>query len=126
MLQISGIVICAVICCICIRKEVPSYAAVIMLAISMIISMHMLKSLSVVTGYISVLTNNLNIDKSYIKIIMKITGLSIATQLISDICKDNGYNAIASQLELLCRISVILISLPVIAALIEMVNGCLK
>ena len=44
----------------------------------------------------------------------------------SDICRDNGFSAVASQLELLCRVSIVLISMPVIIALLEMVNGCLK
>ncbi len=90
------------------------------------IAIYMLSSFSVVTGYIGVLTNSVDIERGYIKIIMKITGLSIATQFVSDICRDNGFSAVASQLELLCRVSIVLISMPVIIALLEMVNGCLK
>ena len=29
----------------------------------------------------------------YIKIIMKIIGITFITQLISDVCRDNGFNA---------------------------------
>ena len=57
---------------------------------------------------------------------MKITGLSIATQFVFDICRDNGFNAMASQLELMCRISIVMLGMPVIIALLEMVNRCLK
>lgn len=109
-----------------IKKEAPSFVMVIVLVTCVIISISMIRSFSIVTGYISVLINNVNIEKGYIKIIFKITGLSIVTQFVSDICKDNGFNAIASQLELLCRISIVLISMPVIVALLEMVNECLK
>ena len=44
----------------------------------------MLRIFSVITGYINVLINNIDIEKGYIKIVMKITGLSIATQFVSD------------------------------------------
>ena len=126
MLKISILVICVIICWMFIKKEEPSFVMVIVLVTCVIISISMIRSFSIVTGYISVLINNVNIEKGYIKIIFKITGLSIVTQFVSDICKDNGFNAIASQLELLCRISIVLISMPVIVALLEMVNECLK
>lgn len=70
----------------------------------------MLRIFSVITGYINVLINNIDIEKGYIKIVIKITGLSIATQFVSDICRDNGYNAMASQLELMCRISIVMLA----------------
>ena len=98
----------------------------LVLMTGLFIAIYMLSSFSVVTGYIGVLTNSVDIERGYIKIIMKITGLSIATQFVSDICRDNGFSAVASQLELLCRVSIVLISMPVIIALLEMVNGCLK
>lgn len=119
-------VMCVIICCLLIKKEAPSYVSVIVLMTSLFIAIYMLSSFSVVTGYIGVLINSVDIERGYIKIIMKITGLSIATQFVSDICRDNGFSAVASQLELLCRVSIVFISMPVIIALLEMVNGCLK
>ena len=107
MLQILIVVVCVVISCFLIKKEAPAFV-------------------SVITGYINVLINNIDIEKGYIKIVMKITGLSIATQFVSDICRDNGFNAMASQLELMCRISIVMLGMPVIIALLEMVNRCLK
>ena len=94
---------CVIICCLLIKKEAPSYVSVIVLMTGLFIAIYMLSSFSVVTGYIGVLTNS-----------------------VSDICRDNGFSAVASQLELLCRVSIVLISMPVIIALLEMVNGCLK
>ena len=114
-------VMCVIICCLLIKKEAPSYVSVIVLMTGLFIAIYMLSSFSVVTGYIGVLTNSVDIERGYIKIIMK-----IATQFVSDICRDNGFSAVASQLELLCRVSIVLISMPVIIALLEMVNGCLK
>lgn len=126
MLHILIVVICVVISCFLIKKEAPAFVLVVVLITSVVISIYMLQTFSVITGYINVLTNNINIEKGYIKIIMKITGLSIATQLVSDICRDNGFNAMAAQLELMCRISIVMLSMPVVLALLEMVNGCLK
>ena len=103
-----------------------AFVSVIVLITGVFISIYMLRIFTVITGYINVLINNIDIEKGYIKIVMKITGLSIATQFVSDICRDNGFNAMASQLELMCRISIVMLGMPVIIALLEMVNRCLK
>ncbi len=126
LLQILVVTICMVVGSFLIKKESPVFVSVMALITGVVISIYMLRNFSVIAGYINILTKNVNIEKGYIKIIMKITGLSIATQLVSDICKDNGFNAVATQLELMCRISIAVISMPVIIALLEMVNGCLK
>ena len=126
MLQILIVVVCVVISCFLIKKEAPAFVSVIVLITGVFISIYMLRIFSVITRYINVLINNIDIEKGYIKIVMKITGLSIATQFVSDICRDNGFNAMASQLELMCRISIVMLGMPVIIALLEMVNRCLK
>ena len=126
MLQILVVTICMVAGSFLIKKEAPAFVSVMALLTGSVILIYMLRNFSVIAGYINVLTKSVNIEKGYIKIIMKITGLSIATQFISDVCKDNGFNAVASQLEIMCRISIAVISMPVIIALLEMVNGCLK
>ena len=48
------------------------------------------------------------------------------TQLISDVCRDNGFNAAASQLEIMCKIAVATISIPIVLSLMEMINKCIK
>ena len=58
--------------------------------------------------------------------IMKIIGITFITQLISDVCRDNGFNAAASQLEIMCKIAVATISIPIVLSLMEMINKCIK
>ena len=126
LFQILVVTICMVAGSFFIKKEAPVFVSVMSIITGSIILIYMLRNISVIVGYINVLTKSVNIEKGYIKIIMKITGLSIATQFISDICRENGFNAVASQLEIMCRISIVVISMPVIIALLEMVNRCLK
>lgn len=41
-------------------------------------------------------------------------------------CRDNGFNAAASQLEIMCKIAVATISIPIVLSLMEMINKCIK
>lgn len=68
----------------------------------------MLRIFSVITGYINVLINNIDIEKGYIKIVMKITGFTIATACLFLIYA--GITVLMQwhlQLELMCRISIV-------------------
>lgn len=126
MLLAAILIMCVVIFSIILKKDAPAFVSFIVLVSCLILSINIVRRLSVITGEISVLMNLVNINSEYIKIIMKITGLTFTTQLVSDICKDNGYSGMASQLEILCRVSIILLSMPIVVALLKLVNGCIK
>ena len=53
--------------------------------------------------------------------ILKMIGLAYVCQFSSDLCRDAGYNAIASQVEMAGKISLILLSMPVLMSVIDLV-----
>lgn len=63
------------------------------------------------------------ISESYISIIFKAASLSVITQITCDICRDSGENSIASAAELWGRCAVTFISIPIIKALLELINS---
>ena len=65
---------------------------------------------------------NSSIDSSYIKIILKVIGISYLVEFGKDICKDAGESAIANKIEVAGKIVVVAISVPVVASLIEIVT----
>ena len=62
MLQILIVVVCVVISCFLIKKEAPAFVSVIVLITGVFISIYMLRIFSVITGYINVLINNIDIE----------------------------------------------------------------
>ena len=62
------------------------------------------------------------INQEYIKLIIKVIGISYVTEISSNICKENGFAALASAMEIYARISVAGLCIPVIVTLFEMVS----
>ena len=62
-------------------------------------------------------------ESGYLEILIKIIGI---TEFSADLCKDAGYSALASQIAIAGKLSVLGISMPVITALLEMVSGLWK
>ena len=67
-----------------------------------------------------------SVSREYIKILLKITGITFISEIASDISKDCGYSSVASQVQIFGKISVLVISLPVFAELISKVGGLLS
>lgn len=80
----------------------------------------------VFNGLISVYTRinmfTAGINQEYIKLIVKVIGISYVTEISSNICKENGFAALASAIEIYARISVAGLCIPVIVTLFEMVS----
>lgn len=69
---------------------------------------------------------SLPLDSGYLEILIKIIGITYITEFSADLCKDAGYSALASQIAIAGKLSVLGISMPVITALLEMVSGLWK
>ena len=64
-------------------------------------------------------------QKEYFRILLKIIGITYLADFASNICKDAGYSAIAGQIEIFGKISILAISSPIILALLEAVHSFL-
>nr|MBP3599034.1 stage III sporulation protein AD [Eubacterium sp.] len=65
------------------------------------------------------LTEKIGIGESYIRIILKMLGIAYLTEFTASICRDAGQNLIAGQVDFFGRVSMILVSIPVLEALLE-------
>ena len=68
------------------------------------------------------LEEDLDLDYAYVAILLKMLGITYVSELVSAICKDAGYQATASQIELFCKLSVMVLSIPVLMALLETIQ----
>ena len=75
---------------------------------------NVLDSIDRITGYI-------NINMEYISILLKMLGISYICEFATNICKDAGYGAIASNIELAGRVTMVVMSLPILFHVIDMV-----
>ena len=61
-----------------------------------------------------------------IKIMLKILGISMIAQLLSDLCRDNGENTLANQTELSAKIIILVTALPLFTTIMDIMIGMLK
>ena len=57
--------------------------------------------------------------------LLKMIGITYIGQFSSGICKDAGYASTGAQIELFCRLSVMVLCMPVLLALLDTIQGFL-
>ena len=87
----------------------------------MIIVMY-LPTVDVIFNSIRSLTERSTLNSEYINILIKSLGICYITQISVNICKENGSMSVASQLEIVGKLLILLPAVPILNDIIEIVN----
>ena len=77
------------------------------------------KKMSGIVDVINRFTNYISVDSTYIVILLKMLGIAYIAEFTANLSKDAGYHSIASQIELIGKLSILLISAPILEALLD-------
>lgn len=125
VLKIAAFAVGGVLLALMLKQVRPEYNVFLSMAVCICIFMYLLARLQTVLGYLKQLEAQVSIDGVYLDTILKMLGITYITQFASDLCKDAGYSAIAGQIELFARVSILFLSFPVLLALVEMIGEVL-
>jgi len=67
----------------------------------------------------------IHINRVYLTTLLKMVGITYIAEFASGICKDSGYGAIGSQIEIFGKLSILAVSMPILLALMETLQGFL-
>ncbi len=68
----------------------------------------------------------IQIDRIYLDTLMRMVGIAYIAEFSSGICKDAGYGALGNQIEVFGKLSILAVSMPILLALMETVQGFLS
>ncbi len=119
--KIVGFGIIAVSLIIILKNQKPEIALICVIASSVIMLTLVFDELKSVINLINSLIENSSIDSFYIKIILKVIGISYIVEFGRDICKDAGESAIANKIEMAGKVIIVSLSIPIIASLVDIV-----
>lgn len=99
------------------------YAGLLSLAGCVMIFSSICMNLSgIITDFLKLL-ESLGIQSGYLNSIIKMLGTAYLAEFSCSICKDAGFTALSSQIEIFAKLYMLTISMPIVMALLETVNG---
>lgn len=78
--------------------------------------------LEIVLSVVNRMQDYVRIDTGYVGLLLKMIGITYISEFSSNLCKDAGYQAIAGQIEMFGKLSILTISMPVLLVLLETIG----
>ena len=119
IIKIIGIGLISLIVIIIIKQYRPEFAVYVSLIAGALILVLVLDKKSGVINLLTNLANKTSINKDFIFLLIKITGIAFLTEFAVSICKDAGESAIATKIDMGGKVMIIAISIPIISSLLE-------
>jgi stage III sporulation protein AD len=126
MIKIAVIGITAVIMAIFFKKGREEYSLYISIFAGILILVWGISKLEIILDAIERLQGYIQLNKAYVGILVKIIGITYVTEISSSLCKDSGYQAIAEQIELVGKLTILAISMPIMLAILDTINSFLE
>ena len=121
VIKIIGIGLIALVIILILKQYKPEYAIYVSLIAGILILTLSLGQLSGIINLLKDISSKANINTKFLSLLLKITGISFLTEFAVSVSKDSGETAIANKIDLGGKVLIIVISIPIITALLETV-----
>ena len=125
IIRISAAGIACVLAAIFMKTAKPEYSVYLTMAAGLFILAFAMGKFSYLYESLKKIQQYVPVDTTYMNILMKMIGITYIGQFSAGICKDAGYGAVGSQIELFGKVSILFVSMPVLLALLQTVGDFL-
>lgn len=104
-------------------KEIHFTFAILLICVSSIILMVViLEHVKEVMAFISMMSEKTAITDEHISILLKIIGIAYLTEIGASLSRDAGLQSMAAKVELVGKIMIIMLAIPIIYSIIELIT----
>lgn len=122
MFQVSVLGVVGVLFALQLKQEKAEVAIYLCIGISLLIFFSIIEHLQILVDTVREIGNFIELDASYIMTLMKMLGITYLAEFASGICKDAGYQTIAGQIEMFGKITILVLSIPILLALLRTIQ----
>lgn len=105
------------------RSTRPEIGIYLGFAVCIIIFSLSLDGLYQILRQMEVLQQYMQVSNPYFKMLFKAVGITYISEFCASVCKDAGHSAIAGQIEVFGKISVLFLGLPILIAIVETISN---
>ena len=116
---LMSLIVIAVILALSLKSKSPEMSSLVSVAICLVVIVLCIGRIGTIVDTIKRISEHINIDSTYLVVLLKLIGIAYVCEFASGISKDAGYSAVASQIELLGKLTMLMVSLPVLMQVIE-------
>ena len=122
VIKIAVLGIAGLMLCVFVRETKPEYALYVSLATGICILVLATGKLTYLMEMLGKLKSYIPIDTTYLNALLKMIGITYVGQFSAGLCRDAGYSSIAGQIEIFAKLSILVISMPILTGLMETIQ----
>ena len=126
IVKIIGIAFVTSICSILIKSTKPELSFAVITAGVLVILMQIFSNISKISNVFIEITSLTGIENELLKLLLKLVSIGYLTEISAGILIDFGNVSLADKVVLGGKLTIILLSLPVIKTLLNLMQGFLK
>lgn len=125
IIKIAVLGIAGVLIALPLKREKSEYSTFIAITVCVCIFVYLLTKVELVLEFAGRLEALIPVDGRYVGMLVKMIGITYVAEFATNICKDAGYAAIASQIEIFAKLSILMVSIPVLGVFLDIVGSYL-
>ena len=122
MVRVALLGIAGVLLALQLKSLKSEYSIYLCLGVSALIFWYMTEQLGSILEGLEMIQDTLPLNAGYIRTLIKIVGITYIAEFASDLCKDAGYQAVAGQIQMFGKLSVLAVGIPILTALLDTVR----
>lgn len=119
LIQMISIGLIAAILITLLKPYQPTIALVLLIITTVFMFYYILIPLGEMINLLRSLANRFRLEFTYLETVFQIIGIAYLTELGSQLTKDAGLHSIATNIELIGKVSMLFVSVPILTAVIE-------
>lgn len=122
LFQLAAVAIISVVLVLTIKEERPEMALLVSILAGVFILLGTMGKLKIIVDTINDFSTSYGVNTEYIGVLVRIIGIAYITEFMSEICRDAGQNSIASKLDLVGKVTILTMAIPIMISVMELLK----
>lgn len=122
----AAVSVCAALIAMQFRGGKTEYGIYVSIVAGILLGAGILGKFRTVLDTVKEIGSFLQIEGSYLAVLLKMLGITYVVEFTANICKDSGYQTIASQIQLFGKITILALGMPVLLTLLRTIEAFLS
>ena len=122
VIQVAALAVAGVLLAVQFKSGKAEYGIYLGAALSILIFFQILGKLNVILEVIKTIGEFLPLNKIFAGTLLKMLGITYVAEFSASICQDAGYQTIARQIEILGKLTILVMSMPILLALLQTIR----
>ena len=123
MIKAGTIGVVSILFAVSLKTYKAEYGLYVALAVCLIMLEYIMRYFLQILSGMEILRGYLRDHYSYLALLLKAVGATYACEFCAGICKDAGYGGVAGQIEMLGKVYILSVGMPVLVSLMESIQN---